>query len=140
MTATLPSPATWADRTGRALMAVDAVATLVAFAGGVMNMVNASDDRLMVEGWRTFGYLVFAGMWAMLALRPRRHPGFWELILLQKILVTIWAFAIGAVPEAQTASFIDLGLVVTTILAYVLCRGWYAWRTTLPTQPVGVTG
>ncbi|WP_083958466.1 hypothetical protein [Herbidospora mongoliensis] len=84
---------------------VDEFASMVAFAGGVMNIVNAGDDRLMAEGWRTLGYLVFAA---------------------------IFAFAIGAVPEAQVASVVDLGLVVTTVAAYVLCKGWLSWRVTAP--------
>jgi peptidoglycan/LPS O-acetylase OafA/YrhL len=133
VSATVGRPAPWADRTGRGLVAFDAVATLVAFADGVMKMGDMPDDRLLTEAWRTFAYLVFAGLWALLAVAPRRQRGLWELVLLHKIVFTVFAFAmIGDVPEAQTTGLIDLGLVVTTGLAYVLCRGWYAWRTTAP--------
>ena len=130
--ATAGGLAPWADRTGRGLMVFAAVATLVAFANGVRIMVDVPDDRLLSEGWRTFAYLVFAGLMALLAAAPRGHSGVWELVLLHKIAVTVFAFSIGDVPEAQTTGLIDLGLVATTGVAYVLCRGWYSWRTITP--------
>lgn len=127
-TSTRADPAPWADRIGRGLMVLDALATLVAFAGGIVVMAGAADDRSMVEGWRTFGYLLCAGLWVVIAVRPRRSPGIWELLLLQKILVTIWAFAIFGAPESVQSAFVDLFLVVTTAVAYVLCRAWLGWR------------
>ena len=133
VSATVGRPAPWADRTGRGLMAFDAVATLVAFADGILRMGDVPDDRLLTEAWRTFAYLVFAGLWAILATAPRRQPGLWELVLLHKVVFTAFAFTmVGDVAEAQTTALIDLALVVTTALAYVLCRGWYAWRTAAP--------
>jgi hypothetical protein len=134
--ATVGGPAPWADRTGRGLMIFAAIATLVAFADGIRIMLDVPDDRLLSEGWRTFGYLVFAGLMALLAAAPRRQPGLWELLLLHKIAVTVFAFSNADLPDAQTTGLIDLGLVVTTALAYVLCRGWSSWRTTTP-EPAG---
>lgn len=122
-----PSPR--ADRIGRGLMALNAVLTLGAFADGVRVMVSAPDDRLVVEIWRTFAYVVFAGLWALIAAWPRRVPGVWELVLFQKFAITVYYFAIGDVPHAQTAALVDLWLVSTTALAYVLCRGWDSWST-----------
>ncbi|RDI67626.1 hypothetical protein [Nocardia pseudobrasiliensis] len=29
--------------------------------------------------------------------------------------------------ESQTSALVDLTLVVTTAIAYVLCRAWYGW-------------
>ncbi|WP_437575512.1 hypothetical protein [Sorangium sp. So ce887] len=138
-----PSPR--ADRTGRGLMALNAVLTLGAFAGGVRIIVSAADDRLVVEVWRTFAYVVFAGMWALIAAWPRRLPGVWELVLFHKLAVTVYYFAIGDVPEAPLAARIDLWLVSTTALAYALCRGWYGWRTLTSSpgssgQPVSTAG
>lgn len=59
----------------------------------------------------------------------------WELVLLHKTAITVFAFAVGDVPDVRTTGLIDLGVVLTAGLAYVLCRGWYAWRTTAP-EPV----
>jgi uncharacterized BrkB/YihY/UPF0761 family membrane protein len=63
------------DTAGRGVMVLTALSTLVAFADGLRRMHAASDDRLWIEGWRTFGYVVFAGLFAVLAARPRRSPG-----------------------------------------------------------------
>lgn len=122
------------DLVGRALMGVNVVLTLGAFAGGLVALADAEESRLMVEGWRTFGYLAFAGMWAMLALAPRRVPAIWELVIVSKALVTAWAIAILGAPEAGTAAVIDSWLVVSTVFAYIVCRGWISWRL-VRTQP-----
>ncbi|WP_440098866.1 hypothetical protein [Streptosporangium sp. H16] len=127
-------PTPWADRIGRTLMALNAVATLVAFAGGVMIMTSVSDDRVITEAWRTFAYIVFAGLWAILAVAPRRQWGLWELLLLQKSAITVYSFAMWDMPDASSTALIDLAVTVTTAAAYVLCRGWYAWRTDAPSR------
>ncbi|WP_328646928.1 hypothetical protein OHS58_01880 [Amycolatopsis sp. NBC_00348] len=49
--------------------------TFAVFVHGLFLMAATTDDRLMVEGRRTFGYLVFTAMWTMLALRPRQVGG-----------------------------------------------------------------
>lgn len=125
-------PSHRADRIGRGLMWINFAATIVAFADGVNRMLNASDDRLWVEGWRTFAYLVFAGLFALIALRPRGQRGLWEVILGHKTALVVFAVVFGDVPEARLAGLIDFGLVLLTVSAYVLCRGWRAWRTTAP--------
>lgn len=121
-------PARWADRTGRTLLALCAAATLLAFGDGISKIVNASDAQLMQEFWRTTAYLVFAGLWAILAIAPRKYPGIWELVLVQKIAVSVFALALLDKPEAVRNATVDSSLVVATIAAYVLCRGWYTWR------------
>ncbi|BBF99549.1 MULTISPECIES: hypothetical protein [Pseudonocardia] len=54
----------------------------------------------------------------VIAARPRSSHGVWEL-LLQRILVTIWAFVIFGVPESVQSAFVDLYLVVTTATALI---------------------
>jgi len=92
-------------------------------------MSVVSNDRLWVEGWRTFAFLVFGGMCSLLAAGPRAQRGVWELLLGHKIALVVFAAVVGNIPEARLAGFVDLGLVVTVGLAYVLCRGWEGWRT-----------
>ncbi|WP_205660607.1 hypothetical protein [Amycolatopsis antarctica] len=121
-------PSRRADLLGRGLMTLAAASTLLAFADGVTAMPGTSDERLLVEGWRTFGYTVFAGLWAILAAWPRRAPGIWELLLVHKAAVCVLAFTLGDAPGARTTAWIDLILVAATGLAYVLCRGWHPWR------------
>lgn len=55
-------------------MGFNAVTTFAVFSNGLFQMSATDDDHLMVEGWRTFGYLVFTAMWTMLAFRPRQVP------------------------------------------------------------------
>ncbi|WP_063813424.1 hypothetical protein [Herbidospora daliensis] len=122
-------PAPWADRTGRVIMAVNAVATLAAFAGGLFITAEVADERVITEAWRTLAYIVFAGIWAILAVAPRRQWGLWELLLFQKGGITIYSFVMWHLPDAPRTAFIDLAVTVTTLIAYVLCRGWSSWRT-----------
>ncbi|AOW85794.1 hypothetical protein BC342_03845 [Streptomyces olivaceus] len=130
------APAPWADRIGRWLMAFDAVATLGALARGIQIMTDVSDERLLTEAWRTFAYVLFAGLWALVAVAPRGQRGLWELLLLHKTAVTVFALAVGHVPESSQTALVDGFLVVSTAAAYVLCRGWQAWRPAAP-APVG---
>ena len=127
--ATLRAPGVRADRIGRWLMGLQAVATLFAIVGGVRLMSTAADDRLWIEGWRTTAYVVFAGLFLLLAVHPRAVGGVWELVFAQKLAVTIYAAVIGDVPEARLDGLTDFFLVLLTGTAYVLCRGWLGWRT-----------
>jgi hypothetical protein len=117
-----------ADRIGRTLLAVCAIATLGAFAQGIQLIADASDDDLITQAWRTFAYLVFAGLWGMLAWAPRQQRGMWEMLFVHKIAITVFALAVIDKPTAVQHVVIDGTVVVATAVAYVLCRGWYTWR------------
>lgn len=110
-------------------MGFNALLTVGALIYGVTMLLQASPDTLVVEAWRTFGFLVFLSLNLMVAIWPRQIAGAWELILLHKVAVTVFAAAVGGANEAQATAWIDGWLVITTISAYVLCRGWLAWRT-----------
>jgi hypothetical protein len=127
---TTDGPTTTADRIGRWLLALCGIATLGAFANGISIMATVAPERLMSEAWRTFAYLVFAGLFAMLTRSPRTQRGAWELVFVHKIAITVFAIAAGDTPDAKATWPIDLVLVLATGVAYVLCRGWYGWRTT----------
>ncbi|MFF0151738.1 hypothetical protein [Micromonospora sp. NPDC005203] len=124
------------DRIGRGLAVVAALATTVAFVNGIMLTLNAPDDRLFIEGWRVSSFAIFAGLFALLAVRPRQSAGVWEIVLAGKTALVVFGLAIGDVPEARLSAVIDIGLVAVVAAAYVLCRGWLAWRptTTNPTR------
>ncbi|MFG1926433.1 hypothetical protein [Cryptosporangium sp. NPDC048952] len=122
------TPKPWADRIGRVLLGVDTLATLGAFVQGIMITFDVSDERMLTEAWRTLAYLVFAGLWLMVTIAPRRAPGIWELIFVHKIGITLFALAYLDKPDAPATAAIDGFVVATTALAYVLCRGWLSWR------------
>lgn len=117
-----------ADRIGRSLLALCAIATIGAFVDGIGRISDAPDGYVLTEFWRTTAYLVFAGMWALLAIAPRAQRGLFELILLQKTLVTVQALIVMGLPGSAQTAVIDGAVVVATLTAYVLCRGWYAWK------------
>lgn len=116
------------DLVGRGLMALNSAVTFAVFINGFFLMAAASDDRLMVEGWRTFGYFVFSAMWAMLAYRPRHVPAIWELVILHKVAATVLAFTILDTVEGAQSSVTDSSVAALTIFAYIVCRGWQSWR------------
>ena len=123
--ATQPAPR--ADRIGRVVMAANAVAAVLAFASGLVVTAGVGDDRLLSETWRTLAYLVFAGIWTVLAVAPRRHPGLWELLLFHKAAITVFCLLNPDLPDAQLTALVDGVVTLTTLAAYVLCRGWRAW-------------
>ncbi|MBX7268633.1 hypothetical protein KIF24_23175 [Micromonospora sp. Llam7] len=122
------APTRHADLAGRALAAVASLATVVALVNGVLLTINAPDDRLFIEGWRVSSFAIFAGIFALLAIRPRQSAGVWELVLAGKTALVVFGVMIGNVPEAQLSAVIDFALVAVVATAYVLCRGWLAWR------------
>jgi len=132
----IAAPTNRADLVGRGLAALAALATGVAFVNGVLLTVNASDDRLFIEGWRVSSFSIFAALFALLAVRPRQAAGVWEIVLAGKAALVVFGALIGDVPEARLSAIIDFGLVAVVAAAYVLCRGWLAWRpaTTNPTR------
>lgn len=116
-------------------MAVNSVVTLAVFVNGLFLMADASDDRMMVEGWRTFGYLVFSGMWAMLAYRPRQAPAIWELVIFHKVAATVLALTLLHTPEGPVSAVADSWVALSTVFAYVACRGWRSWRIVRRVEP-----
>lgn len=116
------------DQIGRGLLALLALSTIYAFIDGCRIVAAAGDDRLWIEFWRTTAYLVFAGLFAMLALAPRTRWGVWELVFGQKVAVTIFGMLNFNVNEAHRDATTDFVLVVVIAISYVLCRGWYTWR------------
>jgi hypothetical protein len=126
-----------ADRIGRLIMAVVVLLTLLAFADGLRRMSVANVDRIWVETWRTFAYVVFAGLFAILASKPRSSPGVWELTWGHKTAVVLVGLWLGnEVPEVSLAVRIDFLLVVLIVVAWVLCRGWLSWSSKPPVSPM----
>jgi hypothetical protein len=116
------------DLIGRVLLGLLAASTLYAFVAGWQIVADDGDDRLWVDFWRTTAYLVFAGLFVMLALAPRTRWGIWELVFGQKLAVSIFGLTHITINEARLDASTDLGLVIVLAVAWVLCRGWRTWR------------
>lgn len=122
------APTRRADLAGRALLSLCALSGTVAFADGVTRTATASPELVLTEFWRTAAYLVFAGMWGLLAAWPRSQRGMWELIVLHKAVVTVHALMALDLPGAAQTALVDGVLAAATAAAWVLCRGWLSWR------------
>lgn len=120
-------PPKWLDVPGRGLMALASVGAIGAFVSGVSFVTHASAATRWVETWRMFGFLAFAGMFALMALRPRRSPGIWEIAFLHKLAMVISAHFIAETPESVLASRVDLALVAAIAVAYGLTQAWRGW-------------
>lgn len=115
------------DRIARALLWVAAIGAAASAAASVATIGQASGATAMVETWRGYGYLVFAGLFVLLALRPHRYRGVWELVIANKVALTATALAFaarGGIAGTGTIIIWDGGLSVLLIAAYLTCRGW----------------
>ena len=118
----------WQDCLGRGLMWLAALGALSAFASGFAAVNSATPQTIWVETWRMFGFLVFAGMFVLLALRPRNSAGVWELAFFHKAAMAVSALFLSGAQGAAMAGTIDAVLAVLIALAYILTRGWMAWK------------
>ncbi len=118
----------WQDRLGRGLMWLAAIGALLAFASDFAVVNSATPETIWVETWRLFGFLVFTGMFVLLALRPRSSAGVWELAFFHKIAMVISVFFLSSAKEAAVAGTIDALLAVLIAVAYISTRGWQAWK------------
>ena len=124
----LEIPSRWQDRLGRGLMWFAALGALTAFASAVTAVRGAMPETVWVETWRLFGFLVFAGMFVLLALRPRHSAGIWELAFFHKSAMAISALFLLGAEEAAMAGIIDAVLAILIAIAYICTRGWMAWK------------
>lgn len=115
------------DRVGRILLVLSALSAVGAFVAGLTAVRGALPEVVWVETWRTLGFLVFAGLFAILAWRPRLSAGVWELVILDKAALSVLGFVYGT-PESLAAAPIDGALAALLVVAYLCTRGWRSWR------------
>jgi hypothetical protein len=111
-------------------MLVNALGAIYAFITAIGAVQTAGPATQQVETWRLFGFLMFAGVFVLLGIWPRRLPGLWELTIADKVGLTIVEALLirtGAV-GAQLAAYSDAILCAFLIAAYLLSRGYTAWR------------
>jgi hypothetical protein len=122
------------DWIARILLIFAALGAMFAFVSAIASVQSATPTAFVAEVWRMYGFLVFAGLFTLLAVGLRHMTGVWELVIFHKAATAITvAFSIGsAVPEAATITVIDGVLAVMTLAAYFLARGFAAWSTLKP--------
>ncbi|MGW4292089.1 hypothetical protein ACWEH1_03405 [Micromonospora chersina] len=117
------------DRIGRSLLWLAAIGAVAAALGAYGAVADAEPAVKVVETWRAYGFVVFAGLFALLAVRPRGHRAVWALVIFHKVAMTMTALAYSrdaAIEGTGTVLVFDGALSVLLVLALVLCRGWVA--------------
>ena len=130
---TAPAPAILAplrDRVARIILMVCAVGALMATASMAASVADVDGSLQVSETWQLAGLPVFAGLFVILAVGPRRTAGLWELVIANKVaLVAAGATYLSGTEGASEFVVVDGALVALLIAAYVLTRGWTAWTT-----------
>lgn len=104
----------------RALLVVASVGAAVAAVPAAADAFAAGGALRSALVWQAYGLLVFAGLFALLAWRPRAYRGVWELAILNKLALTVTALFTGDGPTLVADGVLSALLVA----AYVLARGW----------------
>jgi hypothetical protein len=130
--ATGPAVALWRRRLASGLLAIAAISALGSAVGGIVGLGAAAPELKILEAWRAYGLVVFAGLFILLALRPLAMRGVWELAIFNKAALTLtalaWRSAEPPVADAATVVAVDGALTVLMVAAYLLTRAWTAWR------------
>lgn len=80
----------------RVLLAVAALAAALSAVWALAGLPWAERDTALVEAWRAYGLVVFAGLIALLARRPNGHRGVWELVIFHKVALTATAAVLAS--------------------------------------------
>lgn len=115
----------------RALLVIAALGALAAAAGSIQTVRDAGPETLVVEVWRLAGYTLFSGLFALLAYRPVHYAGVWELVIVNKLALTVVTLTYAADADgAREVALADGALTAVLLGAYLLSRGWQAWTYT----------
>jgi hypothetical protein len=118
------------DRIAMFLMLLAALGALYALISAVGVALSAGPETQQVEWWRAFGFVVFTVLFVLLAFWPRRYPGIWELVLLDKAALTLVEVALIGNQAANAASTAVADGILTLLIlaAYILSRGYSSWK------------
>jgi hypothetical protein len=80
-----------------------------------------------VEAWRMIGYVMFAGVFVLLARSPRRLRGLFELTIAAKLALPVAALTIARNADDAATFLVADGIVVALlVIAYFATKGWRA--------------
>lgn len=116
---------------GRILAGTAAGTAVVAAVGAIPGTVAAGADDRIAQTWWTYGLVVFAALFALLAARPLGTRWLWEIVLANKLALSVTAAAYlvaGTATGAGTIVVSDGALFVLLLAGYLCVRGWCAGR------------
>jgi hypothetical protein len=112
-------------------MLLAALGALYAAVASIGEVTSAGPSTQQVYAWRMVSFTMFAAVFALLAIWPRRYPYLWEVTIINKIALTLVELVlISRASQAVANGIIDAILSVLLIAAYLLSRGYQATRAT----------
>jgi hypothetical protein len=118
----------WLDWLGRAVMVLAGLSALAAFFSAIPAARTAGPDTVWVETWRLFGFILFAGFFFLLAFRPQKSAGVWELVFFHKAAMAVSSLFLANAKDSISAGMIDAILAGLVLVSYLLTAGWKSWK------------
>jgi hypothetical protein len=125
---TVITPQRRRETVGRGLLIIAALTAAAAATGAAFDLAGVDADLAMLAAWRAFGLATFAGLFALLAWRPRSLPGVFELAIAHKLALTFYALARPDAEDATTVLVAD-GLLAVALIAAYIAVGGHRWLT-----------
>lgn len=126
VTATRPAYRGRARAAGRVLLGVCASGAVLSAVLSIGTVADAADQAKLAEAWRGYGYLVFAGIFVLLARRPGLPGAIWLLVIFHKLAMAATAglYLVAGSDPAGALPVAGAGGVVSVLLlaAYLLLR------------------
>ena len=107
----------------RVLLGLATIGAIGAAITQIPVVLDAGGATKVVETWRLYGFVVFAGLFALLLVRPLGNLAVWLLAIFDKVALTLTAFgyqAHGGIAGTATIITWDGGLAVLLIAAFIL--------------------
>ncbi|WP_238717450.1 hypothetical protein [Natronorubrum halophilum] len=80
----------WKRRVASGLLVLTALGAVLSFAAAAASIQSTRADAAVAATWQMFGFLVFAGLFVLLAYRPHQYPGVWELVIFHKAATALY--------------------------------------------------
>lgn len=112
-------------RLARILLIIATVSAVGAAVTQIQVVFDAGGATKVVETWRLYGFVVFAGLFALLAVRPLGNLAVWLLVIMNKLALTVTGLAYqahGGIADAGTIITWDGGLTVLLLAAFAVSR------------------
>src|SRR3989442_12763646 len=117
------------DRIALVLMLLGALGAVYAAVASIGEVTSAGAATQQVYAWRMVSFTMFAAVFALLGIWPRRYPYLWEINIIHKIALTLVSLIlINQASHAVPNGVVDGILSVLLIAAYLLTRGYQATR------------
>ncbi len=95
---------------------------------GLFSPLPAPPELAYTVGWRRMASLVFAGLFLLLAYKPRRYPGVWELCLFHRAALALYAAYLTAGGQNERPAIAINAIILALLLIAYILTGAYAWR------------